>query len=152
MPSTRTYEPDLIYNEWHRPRSIGRFITQSEARMLCMFDGDLIEYCPECFMPLIVVEAKRDVGQALAGVDIRPVTRLVDDLRKANGETIGLLVAYEPSGLNDLPSGVGGLDDILGFRVLMFCPAREREEHLTPGDFAERLVTVHRRHRNAWHM
>jgi len=83
-------ERDLTYSNWHRVRSIGRFVGRDMAELLTMIDIDDFEYCKFCGDPLAAIETARDVGQS--NKTYRVVQKVARGL-----DILGLLVYYKPS-------------------------------------------------------
>lgn len=55
---------DLIFNTWHRPDSIGRFISAEDADAMRAIDIDLVEYHGPTGRTVLIHEVALDIGQS----------------------------------------------------------------------------------------
>lgn len=121
---------DLIYNVWHRPQSIGRFIPMEDAMNLRSIDIDLVE-CTKSGRTVLIHELARDIGQENKSTNI--IRRMAQDM-----DCCALLTLYTPSEkLN--PADVRFLD-ISAFRVRKIWPNPEQDfRDFMPDEYANYL-------------
>jgi len=146
---TRKYGEDLTYGEWHRdalPEKYGRI-----GHRIDMADRDWTEYCHYCKTPLALIEEVRDVGQDLRDKGVA-VTR--------NLAMMAQMPAFLMAWRNDRPPEVDEEIDrlnrrirelesqwpITGFTIRNLRHRSSRLEPVTPDDWLEHLLIIHREH------
>lgn len=128
---------DLTLSNWHR------YMLSDDITMI---DLDAIEYCRRCRMPLALVEAARDVGQA------GKPTIVLERLAQA-ANVLAVCVLWTPSEqacvCRDSRRVIGCQHGIEAFRIRQVYPQPERFSPWTPAEFAAWLCVLHQSHERA---
>ena len=137
MPARRIYGPSwekLAFNEWHREASIRRFISPEDARNLTAIDLDLLEYCPRCFVPILLHEVAQDRGQSAKQTIV--LSRLAEASSLRALCTLYTLSEARNPTQQECP-------DISDFRVRRIWPDPEPAFiNLSPSQYARRLLAT----------
>lgn len=122
MSQQRRYERgfDIYMDYWHRSDSLRRFIGSERARNTSMIDLDSVEYCWLCYMPLLLIELKREEATQRIGT---VTARLA-----AAASVPAYLVTYAQEG-----------DDIVRFSIQQWHPMSNDIAWMTPTAYAEWL-------------
>lgn len=138
MPQAeRWHHRDEAYSEWHRLRSISRFMTEAQARQLGMIDVDVTLYCEYqdgSKIPVCLIETALDHGQKWKEAKVTANLAQMADI-------LGFCVLYR---LGDTPlPGNPLLRDIVALRVRQLAPHETRIwTPYTPAAWAQELLTL----------
>lgn len=150
MARSRKYGEDLTYSEWHRsalPNLYGRI-----GHRLDLANRDWTEYCHHCKKPLALIEEVRDVGQDLLdkGVSVtRNLARLADGM---DAWLLGVRidrpqeVDAEIDRLNTRIRELEAQWPITGFTIRDLQVHDRRLKRITPAEWLENLLIIHRQH------
>jgi hypothetical protein len=140
MRRERLRPDDLAYREWHRPASISRYMSVSEADSLSLIDGDLIATCPRCRKTLLIMEVTRDYGQAKSG-------RIIEELARDAGTSAALIwytQSRDPAAT--FTTKAGTFFDLTSFRVQRLWPPPRCVAVYDPPGWAAALLKLRRDH------
>lgn len=123
---------DEVYSRWHRCNSTARYFDNDieEAKKLSQIDLDWVEYCNECFEPIMLVETARDVGQPYKCASVTKHLAEMAGIR-------AILVLYLSNQSNT---------DIVKFRVKPLAPVEKDEFEMTPAQYATALRRLREEH------
>lgn len=119
---------DLTYSQWHRSKSLSRYVGQRAAYECSVIDIDWCEYCRRCKKPLALIETT--MGPRPKPATVTTHLGLMADLPV-------LSLAYE----------VDDHGQITVFHLQHLAPERENQVFtLTSGEWAMWLVGLRERH------
>lgn len=128
MPETeRNGTRDLTYSEWHRTKSLGRYVGQRAAYECSTIDIDWCEYCRRCGEPLALLEMTCGSKPKHAPV----MTRLAK-----RADVPGYSLSYETDDHGE----------IVLFHLRHLTPSDDRSFTFTAGEWAMWLVGLRERH------
>jgi len=140
MMEEQTGKRDPAYSEWHRPRSIGRYLSNPDiAFRLCLIDVDniiWIEADNETYEPLALIETARDKGQHKSG-------KIIGNLaRRCAPQVAAFNVLYTVGEVRN-PYAKQDVPDITAFRIRRLFPNPEQlYRSFNPRQYAEWLVQL----------
>lgn len=154
MARSRKYREDLTYSEWHRDRL--RQLYERIGHRLDMADRDWTEFCHHCKIPFAIMEEVVDRGQNLN----EKSTRVTRNLARMAGVEAYLIaprterprdIQDEINRLQDLITELESKHPIVEFHVKELYPEHTSLRSLTPEQWAENVLLLHRRHHETCH-
>lgn len=149
MARSRKYGEDLTYGEWHRtalPEKYGRI-----GHRIDMANRDWTEYCHYCKVPLALIEEVRDMGQDLLDKGVS-VTRHLATM----AQMPAFLMAWRSERPPEVDDEIDRLNrrirelesqyPITGFTIRNLRHRGRKLESVTPDDWLEHLLIIHRQH------
>lgn len=133
---------ELTYSNWHRRDSVGRYVTEWQARYLYMSDVDANELCVWCYSAVALIETTRYIGSFAKNAD---ATAKLSAKVGVPSFTV-YFVADEPDNCHACHQWIAPWPDITTFYVVGPHGEDDVPRQMTPAEYAAFLVGLRLTH------